>query len=51
MPRRVVNLYACSRTTDSTPSVVVWKMVLSWCLWREKNDRSFEDRERILEEI
>jgi hypothetical protein len=22
-----------------------------WCLWREMNDRSFEDHERTLEEI
>jgi hypothetical protein len=32
----------------------VWKMVPScflWCLWSEMNDRSFEDRERSLEEI
>jgi hypothetical protein len=24
---------------------------LLWCLWREINDRSFEDRERSLEEL
>jgi hypothetical protein len=32
----------------------VWKMVLLcllWCLWRGKNDRYFEERERILEDI
>jgi hypothetical protein len=32
----------------------VWKMVplcLLWCLWREINYRSFEDREKTLEEI
>jgi hypothetical protein len=22
---------------------------LLWCLWRERNDRNFEDRERMLE--
>ena len=33
---------------------VVWKMVpssLFWCLWREMNDRIFEDRERTLKEL
>jgi hypothetical protein len=41
-------------TTSNTRSAVVWKMVLScllWCLWREMNDRGFEDCERTLEEI
>jgi hypothetical protein len=41
-------------TTSNTRSAVVWKMVLScllWCLWREVNDRGFEDCERTLEEI
>jgi hypothetical protein len=35
-------------------SVVVWKMVpccLLWCLCRERNDRQFEDKKRIIEEI
>ena len=37
-----------------SPRSVVWKMVptcLLWCLWRERNDRIFEDRERTFEEI
>jgi hypothetical protein len=31
----------------------MWKMVpcLLWCLWREQNDRNFEDQEMTLEEI
>jgi hypothetical protein len=32
----------------------VWKMVpscLMWCLWREQNDRNFEDQERSIEEL
>jgi hypothetical protein len=32
----------------------VWKMVpccLLWCLWRERNDRHFEDKERTIEEL
>jgi hypothetical protein len=33
---------------------VVWKMVPTcffWCLWRERNNRSFEDLEGTLEDI
>jgi hypothetical protein len=32
----------------------VWKMVpccLLWCLWRERNDRQFEDKEKTIEEL
>jgi hypothetical protein len=32
----------------------MWKMVSScllWCFFRKRNDRSFKDRERSLEEI
>jgi hypothetical protein len=32
----------------------LWKMMSScllWYLWKEKNDRSFEDREKTLEEL
>jgi hypothetical protein len=38
----------------STRSSAMWKMMrmyLLWCLWREMNDKCFEDRERTLEEI
>jgi hypothetical protein len=34
-------------------SAVVWKMApicTFWCLWLERNNRSFEDLERTLEE-
>jgi hypothetical protein len=54
MPRRVVNFYAYWWTAGNTRSVVVWKMApscLLWCLWKEMNDRSFEDRKKTLEEI
>jgi hypothetical protein len=33
---------------------MVWKMVprcLLWCVWKEKNDRCFEERERTLVKI
>jgi hypothetical protein len=26
-------------------------VLLLWCLWRERNDRSFEDRERMMVEL
>jgi hypothetical protein len=32
----------------------VWKMVpccLLWCLWRERNGRQFEDKERTIEKL
>jgi hypothetical protein len=35
-------------------SAVIWKMVptcILWCVWKERNDRCFEDLERFLEEI
>lgn len=54
MPRRVVDLYDSWWTVGSTWSAAVWKMVPScilWCLLREMNDKSFEDRKRTLEEI
>jgi uncharacterized membrane protein YqjE len=49
-----VDIIACWWTADRTQSIVVWKIVhfcLLWCLWRERNDRNFEDCERTLEEL
>jgi len=54
MPLRVVDLFACWWTGGRFWSAVVWKMVpccLMWCLWRERNDRQFEDKERIIEDL
>jgi len=54
MPRWVVDLFACWWTDGCSRSAVVWKMVpccLLWCLWRERNDRQFEDKERTIEEL
>ena len=45
-PRCVVNMYACWWTSGNTWSVAMWKMVstcLLWCLWREMNDKCFEE--------
>jgi hypothetical protein len=48
MPRRVVDLFVCWRGLSGSPqSVTMWKMVPLY-LWRERNDRSFEDCERTV---
>ena len=54
MPNRVAYLFACWWTGSRSHSATVWKMVflcLLWCLWRERNERCFEDLERYLEEL
>jgi hypothetical protein len=54
MPRRVVDLFACWWTGGCSRSAVVWNMVLCcllWCLWRERNDRQFEDKETTINEL
>jgi uncharacterized membrane protein len=54
MPRRVVDLFACWWTGGRSRSAMVWKMIhccLLWCLWMERNDRQFEDKERSMEEL
>jgi hypothetical protein len=47
MLRRVVDLFASWRGQfGSFRSAAVWKMIppwLMWCIWRERNARSFED--------
>jgi hypothetical protein len=48
MPRRIVDLYDYWWSSNQPRSVALWKMMppcLFWCLWREMNDRNFEDRE------
>jgi hypothetical protein len=55
MPKRVVDLLTCWRGMCGNPQdAAVWKMVLSchfWCLWRDRNDRCFEDHERPVVEL
>jgi hypothetical protein len=54
MPRQVSDLLACWWSTRRRGSAAVWKMVPTcffWCLWRERNNRSFEDLEGSLEDI
>jgi hypothetical protein len=55
IPKRVVDLFAYWRGLRGSPrNTYVWKMVpfcLLWCIWRERNDRSFEDNERMVPEL
>jgi hypothetical protein len=54
MPRRAIDLFACWWTSGRLRSTVIWKMVpiyLFWYLWKEINNRCFEDFERSLEDI
>lgn len=55
MPSWVTNLFACWKAIGGRFQLdVIWKMVLfclMWCLWRERNDQSFKDRERTVVEL
>jgi hypothetical protein len=54
MFRRFLDLLVCWWSCGRLRSVAVWKMApiyLFWCLWKERNNISFEDLERSLEEI
>jgi hypothetical protein len=54
MPSSVLDLCACWCSSGRTRSAVVWKMVpiyIFWSIWRERNNRCFEDLESSLEEI
>jgi hypothetical protein len=54
MPCQVVDLFACWWTGGCSRNAVVWKMVpccLLWCLWRERNNRQFDDKKRTIEEL
>jgi hypothetical protein len=54
MPRRVIDLYDCWWSSGRPRSAAVWKMVptcLFWCLWKEINNRNFEDRESSMGDI
>ena len=56
MPQRVVDLLYCwSCNFRRHRNIVIWRMVpphcLMWCIWRERNARSFESREQFILEF
>jgi hypothetical protein len=51
VPRRVIDLLACWWSSGQSRSATVWKMApicLFLCLWRERNNQSFEEWRRPL---
>ncbi|KAG2729847.1 hypothetical protein I3760_01G267900 [Carya illinoinensis] len=55
MPCRAVELLASWRGITGTPQIAsLWRMAsicICWCIWNERNERLFEDRERSSEEF
>ena len=55
MPQRVVDLLDCwSCNFRRHCNIVIWRIVphcLIWCIWRERNSRSFEGRKRSILEF
>ena len=55
MPKSVVELLACwNRRHNGAQPAAVWQMkplCLMWCLWSERNDRCFNNKEHAVEEI
>jgi hypothetical protein len=55
MPARVVQVLDCWRSQVGSLSVLnVWRtalLCLRWSIWRERNAKWFEDREKTKEEL
>ncbi|KAG2721870.1 hypothetical protein I3843_02G085900 [Carya illinoinensis] len=55
MPGRVVELIASWKGITGTQQIAaLWTMApicICWCIWRERNERIFEDHERSSEEF
>ena len=54
MPKSVLDLCACWCSSGKSRSAVVRKMIpicIFWSIWRERNNRCFEDIESSMEEI
>ena len=54
MPETVLDVLACWNSIRGVRQIkAVWKMIpicIMWCLWQERNERTFEDKERSVEE-
>jgi hypothetical protein len=55
MPSQVVELQACWKIRFSPKDLnVIWNVILSclmWCMWRERNARSFDDCEKTSSDL
>ena len=55
MPLSVVGLFACWQGHFGLlRNGVIWKIVpscLMWCIWKERNNRCFEDSERAMPDL
>ena len=55
MPRRVIELFDCWQgSMGRQQNLVVWRVIpycLMWCLWRERNARTFEGCELSVVEL
>lgn len=55
MPMRVVDLLACWNSRHrSSQLAAAWRMIslcIMWCLWLERNERCFNDKEQTVEDI
>jgi transposase len=54
MPRRVIDLFACWWKFDRLMNAAIWKMLsicTFWCVWKERNNRCFEDLESSMKNI
>jgi hypothetical protein len=54
MPARVIQLDCCRGQMGSHSILDIWRIAplcLMWSIWRERNTRCFEDRDRTKEEL
>jgi hypothetical protein len=54
MPEGVLELLACWHSQQGNISAEVWRIVplcVMWIIWRERNEKCFEDQERSMEEL